>query len=59
MNLGCTLESAVALAKDDKWEFLRRRLAPLFSPSKLEKSGVSTNAVVSTLYTFSQSSIYL
>ncbi|XP_022343180.2 cytochrome P450 3A13-like [Crassostrea virginica] len=40
MNLGCTLESAVALAKDNKWEFLRRRLAPLFSPSKLEKSGV-------------------
>ncbi|XP_062582448.1 cytochrome P450 3A13-like [Saccostrea cucullata] len=40
MNLGCTLQSAVALTKDEKWEFLRRRLAPLFCPAKLEKSGV-------------------
>lgn len=40
LNLGCTLEATVALAKDEKWEFLRRRLAPLFSPSKLQTSGV-------------------
>lgn len=40
LNLGCTLEAAVALAKDEKWEFLRRRLAPLFSPSKLQTLGV-------------------
>jgi hypothetical protein len=41
MNLGCTLQSAVALAKDEQWETLRRRLAPLFCPGKLQKSGVS------------------
>ncbi|XP_048727551.1 cytochrome P450 3A13-like isoform X2 [Ostrea edulis] len=40
MNLGCTLQSAVALTKDEHWEILRRRLAPLFCPGKLQKSGV-------------------
>uniref|UniRef100_K1QU45 Cytochrome P450 3A11 n=1 Tax=Magallana gigas TaxID=29159 RepID=K1QU45_MAGGI len=31
LNLGCTLEATVALAKDEKWEFLRRRACAYFS----------------------------